>query len=144
METNLSKNNYLPKVLLVEDYPANILVATTFLESFGYSFDVANSGTEAIEFVKENDYVAILMDVQMHGMNGFEATQQIRQREADKSLKRNYIIGITAHTLAGDKEKCLQSGMDEYITKPFKPEELRSKLAAYSNYEQKTAAAAGA
>lgn len=141
MESNPTQNNYLPKVLLVEDYPANILVATTFLENFGYSFDVAYSGIEAVEFVKKNSYVAILMDVQMHGMNGFEATQKIREHEIEKSLKRNYIIGITAHTLSGDREKCLDSGMDEYITKPFKPEELRSKLAAYRKHEDNLIAA---
>lgn len=116
------------RILLVEDYAPNVLVATTFLEQFGYSVDVASDGTEALEKAKLNDYAAVLMDVQMPGMNGFEATQLIRQYEVSSNQKRLYIIGMTAHALSGDRERCVAAGMDEYISKPFQPEQLKMLL----------------
>jgi PAS domain S-box-containing protein len=117
-----------PHVLLVEDYEPNILVATTFLEDFGYYVDVANNGMEAFEAVQKRDYVAVLMDVQMHGMNGLDATRRIREWEEAENRTRMRIIGMTAHALAGDRERCLAVGMDDYIPKPFRPEELRRKI----------------
>ena len=126
-------------VLLVEDYPPNVLVATTFLESFGYTCDVANNGHEAIEKVKTGIYTAALMDVQMHGMNGLEATRLIRELEHQHGKSRMPIIGMTAHALMGDKEKCLAVGMDDYIAKPFNPAELKAKLEAVANKDLKVA-----
>ncbi|MGN6207956.1 PAS domain S-box protein [Asticcacaulis sp.] len=117
-----------PHVLLVEDYEPNILVATTFLEDFGYYVDVANNGQEAFEAVRKRAYVAVLMDVQMHGMNGLDATRRIREWEESEGRPRVRIIGMTAHALAGDRERCLAVGMDDYIPKPFRPEELRRKI----------------
>ena len=117
-----------PHVLLVEDYEPNILVATTFLEDFGYYVDIANNGLEAFEAVQKRDYVAVLMDVQMHGMNGLDATRRIREWEEAEGRTRIRIIGMTAHALAGDRERCLAVGMDDYIPKPFRPEELRRKI----------------
>jgi len=117
-----------PHVLLVEDYEPNILVATTFLEDFGYHVDVANNGHEAFAAVKARDYAAVLMDVQMHGMNGLDATRRIREWEENEGRARMRIIGMTAHALAGDRERCLGVGMDDYIAKPFRPEELRRKI----------------
>ena len=116
-------------ILLVEDYAPNILVATTFLESFGYVVDVAVNGTEAVEKVKKNDYVAVLMDVQMHGMNGFDATQMIRADEKQTGKSRTHIIGMTAHALVGDRERCISAGMDDYISKPFNPDVLERMLS---------------
>ena len=118
-------------LLLVEDYPANILVATTFLEQFGYACDVAHNGIEALEKTAARRYAAILMDVQMHEMNGLDATRVIRQREQQHGLPPVPIIGMTAHALAGDREICLNAGMDDYITKPFNPDELRQKLLSF-------------
>ncbi len=120
-----------PRVLLVEDYAPNVLVATTFLESFGYAWDVATNGMEAIERIRDNSYVVALMDVQMHGMNGLEATTLIREAEKKNGSPRLPIIGMTAHALTGDRERCLAAGMDDYIAKPFNPEELKEKLAQY-------------
>ncbi len=117
-----------PHVLLVEDYAANVLVATTFLEGFGYQCDVASNGIEAIEMARTGNYFAILMDVQMHGMNGFEATSLIREYEKQQGLTPIPIIGMTAHALAGDRERCLSAGMSDYIAKPFNPDELKEKL----------------
>ncbi len=118
------------RLLLVEDHPPNILVARTFLEDFGYEVDVVGNGNDAIERVKQGGYAAVLMDVQMPGMNGFEATQRIRMWERQGGAARMPIIGMTAHALVGDREKCIEAGMDDYITKPFHPEELEHKLAA--------------
>ncbi|CAL4866572.1 Sensor histidine kinase RcsC [Asticcacaulis sp. MM231] len=117
-----------PPVLLVEDYEPNILVATTFLEDFGYNVDIANNGLEAFDAVQRTRYVAVLMDVQMHGMNGLDATKLIREWEAAEDTPRVRIIGMTAHALAGDRERCLSVGMDDYVAKPFRPEELRRKI----------------
>lgn len=116
------------RILLVEDYPANILVATTYLEQFGYVSDVAQSGIEAVEKIKSTPYAAALMDVQMPGMNGLEATHLIRVWEKQQDKPRTVIIGMTAHALAGDRERCIGSGMDDYIAKPFDPLELKNKL----------------
>jgi PAS domain S-box-containing protein len=116
-------------VLLVEDYAANVLVATMMLENLGYSVDVASSGPEAIQKVRERTepYAAILMDVQMQGMDGLEATGQIRALEKEKGF-RHFIIGVTAHALAGDRDRCLQAGMDDYISKPVHPDVLAQRL----------------
>lgn len=117
-----------PQVLLVEDYEPNILVAQTFLEDFGYTVDVASNGMEAFDKVKTGNYAAVLMDVQMHGMNGLDATRAIRTWEEQEGRAPARIIGMTAHALSGDRERCLGVGMDDYIAKPFRPEELRRKI----------------
>lgn len=119
------------RVLLVEDYIANILVATTILESFGYECDVAQSGREALSKLDYESFDIILMDVQMQGMDGFETTRLIRQKEANDNLSAVPIIAMTAHALLGDKEKCLRAGMNDYISKPFNPKELKEKILRY-------------
>ncbi|HEU5048266.1 MAG TPA: ATP-binding protein [Rickettsiales bacterium] len=116
-------------ILLVEDYPANVLVARTFLETFGYDCEVASDGAEAIQKIQEGSFAAVLMDVQMHGMNGLEATKLIREHERQKNLPHLPIIGMTAHALAGDCERCLAAGMDDYIAKPFDPDRLEAMLS---------------
>ncbi|MFT3996500.1 MAG: response regulator [Asticcacaulis sp.] len=118
-----------PRVLIVEDYQPNALVATLMLEEMGYEADAASSGTEALDRLQEADagYHAILMDVQMHDMDGFETTRRIREIEAAGAL-RNRIIGVTAHALAGDRERCLEAGMDDYLSKPIQPALLAQKL----------------
>jgi PAS domain S-box-containing protein len=117
-----------PRILLVEDYAPNVLVATTFIEQFGYTCEIATNGQEAIEKVKTGRFSLILMDVQMHGMNGLEATHLIRAYEQQQKLERIPIIGMTAHALSGDRERCLGAGMDDYIPKPFNPDELRGMI----------------
>jgi PAS domain S-box-containing protein len=116
-----------PRILLVEDYAPNVLVTGTFLEEFGYEYDVASDGNEALEKTKDKNYAAVLMDVQMHGMNGLEATAAIRKRE-EGGTRRIPIIGMTAHALSGDRERCLKAGMDEYLSKPFNPDHLEKLL----------------
>jgi signal transduction histidine kinase/ActR/RegA family two-component response regulator len=119
------------RILLVEDYKPNILVAATYLEQFGYLCDIAENGREAVEKNATHQYAAILMDVQMQEMNGFQATRAIRAYESHTGKNPVPIIGMTAHALQGDKEKCLESGMDAYLTKPFNVDELRGKLREY-------------
>lgn len=115
-------------VLLVEDYAPNVMVASTYLELFGYDFDVAANGFEAVEKAKTGDYIAALMDVQMAGMNGLDATAQIRAHEAETGKRHLPIIGVTALALAGDRERCLNAGMDDYASKPFNPDELKAMI----------------
>ena len=122
-------NKNLGRILLVEDYSPNVLVAGRFLEEFGYVYDVASDGLQAIQRFKDQKYAAVLMDVQMPEMNGFEATKSIRKLEPGNN--KTPIIGMTAHALKGDKERCLDAGMNDYICKPFNSEELRSKLETY-------------
>lgn len=127
----------IPKVLLVEDYGPNILVATTFLDCFGYAYDTATNGIEALEKIEGGQYFAVLMDVQMYGMNGLEATAEVRKGEALAKKGRLHIIGMTAHAQTGDREKCIEAGMDDYLPKPFNPDELKEKLeTAFEQYKQ--------
>lgn len=123
------------RILLVEDYPANVLVATTLLEDFGYAYDVATNATDAITKIKAGEYDAALMDVELgEPMCGFEATRHVRAWEKENAKPRKLpIIAMTAHALAGDREKCLDAGMDDYISKPFDADELRDKLAQHAN-----------
>ncbi|MDI1227605.1 MAG: ATP-binding protein [bacterium] len=116
------------RVLLVEDNFPNVLVAGTFLEEFGYSFDVASNGHHALEQLQSQYYDAVLMDVQMPKMNGWDTTRAIRELELRDSLP---VIGMTAHALSGDRERCMDAGMDDYICKPFDPNELRTKLKIF-------------
>ncbi len=118
--------------LLVEDHGPNVLVATSFLDAFGFDTDVAGNGLEAFEMAKGKAYDVVLMDVQMPGMNGFDATQLIRQYEKRQGRARMRIIGMTAHAMAGDRERCLAAGMDDYLAKPFEPRTLAALLALKS------------
>jgi CheY-like chemotaxis protein len=118
------------KILVVEDYAANIMVATMMLENLGYATDVAKSGSEALLKIRECTvpYIAILMDVQMQSMDGYETTRRLRKLEKEKSM-HHFIIGVTAHALAGDREKCLEAGMDDYMSKPIHFDILAQKLS---------------
>ncbi len=120
-------------VLVVEDYGPNIMVATLMLEEIGYSVVTAESGQEALDVLHKakEPFLAILMDVQMHGMDGLETTRRIREMERERG-EHYIIIGVTAHALAGDRERCLAAGMDDYISKPIHPDILAEKLARLS------------
>jgi len=118
-------------ILLVEDYKANVMVATALLEEFGYGYTVASNGQEALHFIKSQPFDLVLMDVQMPGIDGFEATHFTREWEKTQGSGHLPIIGMTAHALTGDRERCLAIGMDDYIAKPFHPDEFKSKLEKY-------------
>jgi CheY-like chemotaxis protein len=109
-------------ILLAEDDPVNRKLVVTVLERAGFSSHAFDNGQKAIQALKDKDYDLILMDIQMPEMNGFEATKAIRQME--KQGNHTPIIAMTAHAMKGDKEKCLKAGMDDYISKPIKPQSL--------------------
>ncbi|MDX2073768.1 MAG: ATP-binding protein [Alphaproteobacteria bacterium] len=118
-------------ILLVEDYEPNVLVATIMFNNFGYRYEVARNGQEAIERFSPDKYSIILMDVEMPVMDGFETTKHIRGFEKAKGSAAVPIIAMTAHAMKGDREKCLSVGMDDYIAKPFNPHQLQAVLSKY-------------
>ncbi|MGE5841039.1 MAG: response regulator, partial [Deltaproteobacteria bacterium] len=113
------------KVLLAEDNEINQQVAQEMLERAGLVVGIANNGEEAVQRVKVETYDAVLMDIQMPVMGGFEATREIRKDPRFKDLP---IIAMTAHAMAGDREKSLAAGMNDHVTKPIDPDELFSAL----------------
>jgi PAS domain S-box-containing protein len=115
-------------ILLAEDNPVNQKLAVRLLEKRGHTVVVASSGRVALEALARERFDLVLMDVQMPEMDGFEATLAIRAREQD-SGRRVPIIGLTAHAMKGDRERCLAAGMDDYISKPLQPQELFDALA---------------
>ena len=122
------KNAAQLPILLIEDYEPNILVATVMLKNFGYRYEIARNGEEATQKFSPGKYSLILLDVQMPLMDGYEVTRRIRQRERAEDLSRIPIIAMTAHALKGDREKCTEVGMDDYIPKPFNPHQLQAVL----------------
>ncbi len=116
------------RILLVEDNLTNQRVAMELLQSGGLNVDVAQNGREAIASVKKNAYHAVLMDIQMPDMDGFRATAKIREDEANGGLP---IIAMTAHAMKGDRERCIEAGMDDYLTKPIDPERLFETLSKH-------------
>jgi len=109
------------RVLLAEDNPVNQQVAVAMLVKRGHEVHVSSNGREAVEAVQGRDYDVVLMDIQMPEMDGFEATHAIRALPKGKDLP---IIGLTAHALSGERERCLSHGMTDYLAKPFKAHEL--------------------
>jgi CheY-like chemotaxis protein len=116
------------KVLLAEDSLFNQKLAVALLERNGHHVVVANNGAEAVGLARSQEFDLVLMDVQMPEMDGLEATRVIRQHEAG-SDRRLPIIAMTAQAMKGDRERCLESGMDDYLTKPVRPPELFATIA---------------
>lgn len=127
----------LPKmrILLAEDNLINQKLALRVLEKIGYTADHAVNGVKALELFYENPYDLILMDVQMPELDGLETTRRLR---ADPSIEiQPIIISVTANAMKGDREMCLAAGMDDYMTKPFKVNELSEMLEKYVSHIQK-------
>lgn len=112
------------RILLAEDNPVNQKVARKMLEKFGYVSHAVSTGVEALKALGRIDYDLVLMDVEMPEMNGLDATARIRSPESTVMNHRVPVIAMTAHAKKGDREKCLEAGMDDYISKPVKPQEL--------------------
>lgn len=118
------------QILLVEDNKVNQLVAAGLLKKLGYHPDHANNGVEALEALKMKHYDLVLMDCQMPVMDGYETTRRIR---ANKAWEHLPVIAVTANVMQGDRENCLASGMNDYITKPFSREQLQSVINCWAN-----------
>ena len=115
-----------PEVLLAEDNVVNQRVAITMLKRMGWHVTLAVNGLEAVDAVQRRDFKMVLMDMQMPEMDGLVATQEIRRRVSHD--RQPIIIALTANALPGDRERCLSAGMDDYLSKPIHPEELKAKL----------------
>ena len=111
---------------MVDDYVETQVLTKFLLEKMDCQVDVAEDGLEALEMWGKTDYDAILMDVQLPELDGYETTRRIRKSEI--SGKRTPIIALTANALEGDREKCLKAGMDDYVAKPFRGEDIEKVL----------------
>jgi CheY-like chemotaxis protein/HPt (histidine-containing phosphotransfer) domain-containing protein len=147
----VAENVQYRRILVVEDNIVNQKLAVRMVEKLGYKPDVVENGKEALIALTKGSYAAILMDCQMPVMDGFETTRRIRKREAsvasddssDGSANRSDkapqstphipIIAVTANAMQGDRERCLATGMDDYLAKPIKLDELRSALARWAS-----------
>lgn len=118
-------------ILLVEDNIDNQNLARKILEKAGFAVEIAGNGKEAVEAARKYHYTLILMDVQMPEMDGFEATRLIRELQAERGEERTPIVALTAHALKGYREKCLEEGMDDYLTKPLNKKALLETLDSW-------------
>jgi PAS domain S-box-containing protein len=124
------------RILLAEDNPVNQKLAVVLLQKAGFSVDVVDNGLQAVGKVKEGKYNAVLMDVQMPELDGLEATARIRQ--GANPGEHIPIIAMTAHALKGDRERCLEAGMDDYISKPLDPRLLMKKTGSMDGDRTRT------
>jgi signal transduction histidine kinase/DNA-binding NarL/FixJ family response regulator len=116
------------RVLLAEDNPINQEVAISLLEYLGCLVTTADTGERAVQELAIGRFQLVLMDCQMPGMDGFDASREIRRREAASASARVPIIALTANAMRGDRERCLAAGMDDFVSKPFRLEDLRRTL----------------
>jgi CheY-like chemotaxis protein len=120
------------RALLVEDNPVNLLVVQAILAKLGCQVTVAGDGREALDSYQAGPYDLVFMDCEMPVMDGFEATQAIREWERRNVRPRTPIVAVTANALDGDRERCLATGMDDYLAKPFRMQELVAVVRRHS------------
>jgi PAS domain S-box-containing protein len=123
------------EVLLVEDNRVNQVVATNFFRRWGVKYDVANNGKEAVDMVSKKIYDMVFMDLQMPEMDGYQATREIRQMN-DSYFKKLPIVALTASALTSMRDKVMASGMTDFMTKPFQPEDLQQIILKYTSPEK--------
>jgi len=116
------------RILLTEDNPVNQLIAQKQLELLGFEVDVADNGLEALAAIDRRRYDLVLMDCQMPRLDGYEATRRLRRHHNGRDLP---VIAVTAHAIEGDREKCLAAGMDDYLAKPIRVENLSAMLGRW-------------
>jgi CheY-like chemotaxis protein len=126
------------RVLLCDDNAINQKVAVRLLQQMGYKPDVSGNGVEALSALDRQTYDLIFMDIQMPEMDGLEATRIIRERQRDRDQFPNYkstmiIVAMTANAMVGDREKCITAGMDDYLAKPVRPEEVRKIIERWAS-----------
>ncbi|WP_204106586.1 MULTISPECIES: response regulator [Spirulina sp. CCY15215] len=124
------------KILVVEDTPVNQKVLLNQLRLLGYQADCTDNGQEALDYLTQQECDLVFMDCQMPVMDGYKATQTLREREGDKH--HTVIIGLTAYAMKGDREKCLAAGMDDYLSKPVAADDLAAMLEKWMSREQGT------
>jgi PAS domain S-box-containing protein len=119
------------RLLLVEDNPINRKLALLVLKKFSIKVAVAHHGLEALDILGKESFDMVLMDCQMPEMDGFEATREIRRKERESQSSRMPVIAMTANAMAGDRERCMEAGMDDYLSKPFTQEQFQALLAKW-------------
>ncbi len=129
VSTSDNHNNKSLKVLVVEDNLINQKIASRIIEQLGHSVSVAENGQIGVDMYKNNSYDLVLMDIQMPVMDGFTATKEIREWEHDERKTPGHIIALTANALKEDKEKCYNVGMNDFLSKPFKIQDIKSALS---------------
>ncbi|WP_257280712.1 transporter substrate-binding domain-containing protein [Endozoicomonas sp. ISHI1] len=125
VDSHASKQTFKGDILLVEDNEINQQVARELLEGMGLTVTLADNGQEAVDILESNTFDLVFMDIQMPRMNGYQATRVIRRNVGDKDLP---IVAMTAHAMTGDRERCLQVGMNDHISKPLNPVELQEMV----------------
>jgi signal transduction histidine kinase/DNA-binding response OmpR family regulator len=125
----IKEEQHKPRILLVEDNMVNQKVAVLHLRKLGHTAEVVNNGREALEAVEKTPYDLVFMDIQMPEMDGYQATQAIRRLKGRQCHVP--IVAMTANAMKGDREKCLEAGMDDYMSKPINVEKLKEKISAW-------------
>ena len=132
-EFGLKQDSLNQKIMIVEDNAINQKVLRHQLKCLGYKhITIAANGQEALDFLESVNYDLVLMDCQMPILDGYDATELLREREG--STKHTVIIAMTGHAMKGDREKCLEAGMDDYLTKPLNVDKLAATLKRWSNF----------
>jgi two-component system, sensor histidine kinase and response regulator len=129
------------RVLVAEDNAVNQLVVEGMLSKRGYSYDIVSNGSEALALLEAGGYVALLMDLQMPELDGFETTARIREHESEG--EHLPIVAMTASAMEGDRERCLAAGMDDYISKPLRPDQLDAVLERWLGHTGAPVASTG-
>jgi CheY-like chemotaxis protein len=116
------------RVLLAEDNKLNQIVAAGTLQKLGYDVDIVDGGVDAVEACRRTRFDAVLMDVMMPDMDGYQATAEIRANETDRGAAHVPVIGLSARAMEGDREIALANGFNDYLTKPLREDELKDAL----------------